>query len=260
LEIFTLRGKVSGLIITIFASTNEAVCHEVQTDFWSFLCASFIHKFWAHFLDFYIKKWSCLLLSSDAFWKLWLYQVYEESFRRNLTIYASKNEAFCCWVQTLFRSSLPARFTEKVLGTFLWFMCPKMKFPAKFGRISEVFTLRGIQLKFWAHYHDFCVHERRCLPWSSDRFWRLYPCKLYKKVMGALSRFMCPKTKLFAGSPDAFMKFSTFKVYKKISGCIFTIFASKNEAVCCEIQTDFGSFPHASFIKKIWAHFLDFCV
>jgi len=78
--------------------------------------------------------------------------------------------------------------------------------------------------------------------------------------MGALSRFMCPKTKLFAGSPDAFMKFSTFKVYKKISGCIFTIFASKNEAVCCKIQTDFGSFPHASFIKKIWAHFLDFCV
>jgi len=33
----------------------------------------------------------------------------------------------------------------------------------------------------------------------------------------------------------------------------FHHFASKNEAVCREIQTDFGRFLRASFIKKIWA-------
>jgi len=35
------------------------------------------------------------------------------------------------------------------------------------------------------------------------------------------------------------------------------IFASKNEAVCCEVQMHFGSSPLASFPKMFWAHFHD---
>jgi len=40
-------------------------------------------------------------------------------------------------------------------------------------------------------------------------------------------------------------------LYLKCSGRIFTIHASKNEAVCCEIQTHFGSSLPASFIEKV---------
>jgi len=48
-------------------------------------------------------------------------------------------------------------------------------------------------------------------------------------------------------SSDAFWKFSPDEVYGKISGRIFTIYASKNEAVCREVQTHFGSFHLAIF-------------
>jgi len=63
----------------------------------------------------------------------------------NFAIYASKNEAVCCEVQTYFGSFRFARFVKKVLGAFSRFVRPVMKlFSAKFRRISEVFTLRGI--------------------------------------------------------------------------------------------------------------------
>ena len=38
---------------------------------------------------------------------------------------------------------------------------------------------------------------------------------------------------------------------------IITIFASNTDAVYGEVQTDFGSFLHASFMKKFWAQFHD---
>jgi len=60
-------------------------------------------------------------------------------------ICASENEAVCCEIQTHFESSLPARFTEKVLGAIPRFMCPKMKlFSVKFRRILEVLALRSL--------------------------------------------------------------------------------------------------------------------
>ena len=96
----------------------------------------------------------------------------------------------------------------------------------EFRRNLEIVALPGLWRKFWAHFHDLCVQKRSCLLWSSDVFW----------------------------------KFSIFKVYKKISGRIFTIFTSKNKAVCREVQTDFRSFSCASFIKRKWVHFLDFCI
>jgi len=62
-----------------------------------------------------------------------------------------------------------------------------------------------------------------------------------EKILGAFSRFSCPKTKRFAVlcSAGASWKFSPFKVYRKNSGRIFSIFVSKNEAVCCEVQAHF---------------------
>jgi len=69
----------------------------------------------------------------------------QKSSGRILTIYASKNEAVCCEVQTHFGRFRFARFVKKVLGIFSRFVRTKMKlFPATFRRIMEDFTLRGI--------------------------------------------------------------------------------------------------------------------
>jgi len=61
---------------------------------------------------------------------------FKKSSGRIFTIYASKNEAVSREILTHFRSFLPARFTEKVLGAFSQFMRPKIKlFSMTFGRI-----------------------------------------------------------------------------------------------------------------------------
>jgi len=52
-------------------------------------------------------------------------------------------------------------------------------------------------------------------------------------------------------SSDAFQKFSQNELYEKSSGRIFTIYASKNEAVCREVETHFGSYPLVRFTKKV---------
>jgi len=44
--------------LSIFASKNKAVCREVLTEFGSFLCANYIRKFMAHYLDFCVQKWA----------------------------------------------------------------------------------------------------------------------------------------------------------------------------------------------------------
>ena len=140
-------------------------------------------------------------------------------------------------------------------------MRPKTKLLAvKFRRIFEVLCLQVLQKRFWAHYHDFCVQKRSCLPWGSDRFWKFSSCKLYEKVLGAISRIMRPKRNCLPWCSDAFWNFSACKIYIKSNGWNVTIYVSKNEAVCCEVETHFGSFIRASFIKHFWAHFHVFCV
>jgi len=62
---------------------------------------------------------------------------------------------------------------------------------------------------------------------------------------------MHAKMKLFAVKFRLILKFSASKFYKKKSGHIFTIYMSKNTAVCCGIQTHFASFRLARFVKNI---------
>ena len=175
-------NKSSGHIITIFASTNEAVCHEVHTDFGSFLHASFLKKLWAHFHDLCIQKWSCLLLSSDTFWKFSGCKVCRKRYGSIFAVYASKNEVVSCEVQTHFGGFHRARFITKVLGAFSPFLRPQTKlFALKFRLVLIVFSMQAL--------------------------WKSY-------------------------------------------GRIFSIFASKNEAVCRKVQRDFGSFLCASFTKS----------
>ena len=249
--------KSSGRYCTICASKNEAVCCEVQTHFGSFRLARFVKKvlgaffrflrpkmklfamkfrrilevvalrglwkmFWAHFHDLCVQKQSCLPCSSDAFWKFSGCKFYRKSSGRNAAIFASKNESVRREVQMHSGSSIPASFTETVLGAIPRFMCLKTnRFAVKFRGILEVLCLQVLQKKFWAQFHDLCVQQRSCLLWSSDEFRNFSGCKFYRKSSGRCS----------------------------------TICASKNEAVCCEVQTHFGSFRLARFVKKVLGTF-----
>ena len=156
---------------------------------------------------------------------------------------------------------------KKVLGAFSRFMRPKMKlFAVTLRRILEVFVLQGLWRRFWAHFHDLCFQKWSCFLRSSDAFRKFSSCKVYKKILGALLRFMRPKMKLFAinlrrilevfalrglwrkfwshfhdsfvqkwscfvRSSDAFCKFSPCEVYEESSKRIITIYVSENEAV-----------------------------
>jgi len=104
------------------------------------------------------------------------------------------------------------------LGAFSQFLRPKTKlFAVKFRRILEVLCLQVLKKKFWAQFHDLCVQKLSCLLWSSGAFWKFSACEFYRKSCGRNS----------------------------------TICASKNEAVCCEVQTHFESSLPASFKEKV---------
>jgi len=126
-----------------------------------------------------------------------------------------------------FGSSLRARFTEKVLGAISRFMRPKAKLCAvKYRGILDVVHLQGLQKKFWAHGHDLYIQKQSCLQWSSDVFWTLYACKVYRKSFERN----------------------------------FAIYASKKEAVFREVQTYLESFSFARCMKMFWVQFYDLCV
>jgi len=60
-------------------------------------------------------------------------------------IHASENRAVCCEVQTHFGSSSLAKFTKKILDAFSQCMHPKAKlFAMKFRHIFEVLCLQGL--------------------------------------------------------------------------------------------------------------------
>ena len=97
-------------------------------------------------------------------------------------------------------------------------------FAVKFRRISEVFALWGLWKKFWAQFHNLCVQKRSCFLWNSD----------------------------------ACQKFSACKFCRKCSRRIITIFASKNEAICREVQTYFECFSLCEVYEKVLGAFSRF--
>ena len=149
LGILRLQGlwRSSGRIFPIFASQIKAVCHEVQMHFFSYPPPKFTKMFWVHFWDFHFASKKI------------------KTSGRIFSIFASKSEGISSEVQTHFGSSLPASFTEKVIGEISPVMHPKTKrFAVKFRRILEALCL----------------------------------AKFIKNFLDAFSRFFRPKVKLFA--------------------------------------------------------------
>ena len=199
--------KRFGRIITTFASKAKLFALEFRRIL-EILCMQGLQKkFWAYFHDLCVQKWSCFLRCSDAFRKFSPFEVYEKSSGRIVTNFASKNEAVCLGVQKYFGNSLPAI----------------------------------LQKSFWAHIHDFCVEKRSCLPWSSDAFWKFSAFKVYKRFLGAFSRFLRRKTKLFFVKFKGILEVFSMQALWKRSWHNFTINASKNVTVCREVQTHFGT-------------------
>jgi len=105
-----------------------------------------------------------LLLSSDAFGKFSPYEVYEKSSGRIFTIYVSKNEAVSREIQTRFRRFQPVRNRKS------------------FGRNFTIYVSKNEAVSY-----EIQMQFRSFLPAS-----------FAENVLGALSRFLRPKTKLFA--------------------------------------------------------------
>ena len=156
----------------------------------------------------------------------------------------------------------------------------------------------GHVVKLWRHKqrtpntndHHMTLNQKP--PWKfsayatdSDAFWKFSTCEFYKTILGAIPRFVRPKTKLFAvklgrilevlclqdlqkrlwvqfhalcaqkqsclpWNSDAFWKVSAYTFYRKCSRRNSRIGASKSKAVCREIQTHSGSSLPASFTKS----------
>jgi len=221
-----LCKKSCGCIFPIYVSIIKLFAVKFRRILEGFASQASWKKFSAQFPELCIQKWSCFLWSSDSFWKFSPYKLYKKSSGRIFPVCASKNEAVCREVQMHSGTSLPASFTEKVVGVNPRFMRPKTKlFAVKFRRILEVLCLWVLQKKLWAQFHDLCVQKGSCFPWNSDALWKFSFCEVYRKSCWRNS----------------------------------TICASRNEAVWCEIQTDFGSSCFAMFVKRVKLRYHDLC-
>ena len=140
------------------------------------------------------------------------------------------------------------------------------RFAVKFRRILEFSPFKlykkrsGCIFPIYASKNEVvCRGVQTCaLPIFQTHFGRSLPASFTEKVLGTISRFVRPETKLFEVSSDTFWKLSACKFYRKSSGHNFSICASKNEAVCYEVQTHFGSFHLSRFIKKVLGAFSQF--
>ena len=122
----------------------------------------------------------------------------------------------------------------------------------KFRRILDVLGLQVLQKRFWAQFHEMCVQKLSCLRWSSDAFWKSFTCKFYSKSSGHNFSICASKNEAVCCEVQThFGGFHFSSFIKKSSGRIFPIYASKNKAVCREIQMHFGSFLPASFTEKV---------
>ena len=150
LKVFSMQTlwKSSWRNFTINASKNKAVCREVQTHFGSFLRASFIKTFLGAFSHFWHPQTKLFAVKFRRILEVLRLQGLWKKLWRIFIIYAPQNEAVCFEVHTHFASSLPVRFTEKVMGVRSRFMRAKTKlFAAKFRPTSEVLHLQGLQKK-----------------------------------------------------------------------------------------------------------------
>jgi len=251
----------------------------------------FCEKFWAHIIDFRVQKWSCLLFTSDTIQKQSCFpwnsdacseafglQVLQKKFWVQFHDLCVQKRSCFLWNSDACGKFSACKFCRKSSGRNFRFMCIKTKlFPVKFRRMLQFSACKFCRASSGCNFTIY-VSKNEAVCREIQMHFRSSPlARFTEKVLGAISRFMCPKMKLFAmifrrifqvlrlqGSQnkfwahiydlcvqkrscllwswDAFSKISSCKVHRISSGHIFTIYVSKIKAVCCVVQTHFGRF------------------
>ena len=161
------------------------------------------------------------------------------------TIFASKNEAACREAQVHCGGF---HFASKKKGSgpiFSIFCVQKWSCLLLGSDAFWMFSACNVYNKsFGCNFtiYDLCAQKRSGLLLSSDDFWKLSPCQLEKKFWAHFLDFCVQKPSGLLWSSDAFRKFLPCQVYERCSGSIFTVYVYENNAVCCKVQTQFGSF------------------
>jgi len=100
--------------------------------------------------------------NSNGFWKFSASKVYGESSVRIFTIYVPQSEGIFFEINTHFASSLPVRFTEKVMDAVSRFMRPKTKpFFAKFRHTLEVLPPARFTEKSYCAFSRFVCRTNK---------------------------------------------------------------------------------------------------
>jgi len=185
-------------------------------------------------------------LSSDAFQKFSPYEVYEKSSGRIFTIYASRYVAVSRKIQTHFRSFLSASFAEEVLGAISLFMRPKTNlFDMKLRRILEVFALPSAWKGFGRNFTIYASKNEAVSREIQTYFGRFLSASFAENVLGAISRVMRPKTKLFAVKLRRILEVLRLHgLQKKVLGAFSRFVCSANKHSWLQ-----------HFVKMIWARF-----
>jgi len=221
-------------------------------------CKFVVKKFWAQCHDWCVQKWSCLLLSWDAFRKFSPDDVYEESFGRIFTIYVCKNKGVSYEVQTHFGSFCLMRFMKKVLGTLSRFFRPKTELFAVNSDAFWKFSSCNVHKKISGRIFTIYVSENEAVCSEvHTHFGSSLPASFAEKVLGAYSWLMRPKTKLFA------VKFRRILKVLRIQGlqhAFWVHFCVQKRSSLPWNSDGFWKFSPCKLHKKVWAHFLDFCV
>jgi len=106
---------------------------------------------------------------------------------------------------------------------------PKRKLLAvKFRRILKVLCLQVLRKSCGRNSTIFVLKNEAVCCEVQRHFGSFRLASFGKKFLGAILRFMRPKTKLFAVKFRPILEFSLCEVYEKHSGRIITICASKN--------------------------------
>jgi len=113
------------------------------------------------------------------------------------TIYVSKNKTVSHEIQTRFRRFPPARFTES------------------FGRNFTIYVSKNeaVSCEIQTQFRSFL------------------PASFAENAPGALSRFLHPKTKLFAMSSDVFWKFSLCEMYENFWTNLHDLYVQKRSCL-----------------------------
>jgi len=122
-------------------------------------------------------------------------------------------------------------------------------------------TCKVYSKNFWAQFDHLCVQKQSGLLLSSDAFWKFSPCQLDKKVLGAFSQFVRPKTKLFALKFRRILEVLCLQgLQKKVLGAISRYMCPKTQRFAVKFRRILDVFALHALYKMFWANFHDLCI